>query len=322
MGTLIAVDGGNSKTEVLVCDTGGAVLGHALGPGTNHQTVGGVAEAMARLDRLIAEARAGLPGDDPPDVVVCCLAGADLPVELATLTDAVASANWATKSVLDNDTVALLRAGTDARDAVAVVCGEGINCVGRAADGRTVRFPALGPISGDWGGGGDIGRLALWHAVRAEDGRGPDTALRFAVAVHFGLATATDVAIAAHLDRAVAARVGELAPVVFREAAGGDRVARSIVVRQGEEVAAFAAAALRRLDLAASPADVVLGGGVLRGRDPLLFSVIRDGLAATAPHTRIRVVTAPPVVGAALLGLDALGAPPQAAAALRRWSRP
>lgn len=317
MGAVIAVDGGNSKTEVLVCDTSGEVLGHARGPGSNHQTAGGVAEVMARLDAVVATACAGLAR---PDLAAVYLAGADLPVELATLTEAVAAAGWATKSIVDNDTFALLRAGTDARDAVAVVCGEGINCLGRAADGRTVRFPALGPISGDWGGGGDIGLAALWHAVRAEDGRGRPTSLTGAVAVHFGSSDAMAVAVAAHLDRAVAARLGELAPAVFREAAAGDVIARSIVVRQGEEIAAMAGAALRRLGLARAPADVVLGGGVVRGGDPLLLSVIRDRLARVCPRAAIRVVTAPPVIGAALLGLDALGAPPAAERRLRLWS--
>ena len=27
------------------------------------------------------------------------------------------------------------------------------------------RFPAIGPISGDWGGGGELGSMAAWHAV-------------------------------------------------------------------------------------------------------------------------------------------------------------
>ena len=79
---------------------------------------------------------------------------------------------------MDNDTFALLRAGTDSPDAIAVVCGAGINCVGRAADGRIARFPALGMLSGDWGGGQHLAALALWHAARAEDGRGPATALQ------------------------------------------------------------------------------------------------------------------------------------------------
>jgi N-acetylglucosamine kinase-like BadF-type ATPase len=319
VGTLIGVDGGNSKTEVLVCDTAGEVLGYARGPGSNHQTAGGLGEAMARLGRLVESASAGLPA---PEFAAVFLAGADLPAELDMLTEAVSSAGWARNSVVDNDTLALLRAGTDAHDAVAVVCGAGINCVGRSAGGRTVRFPALGPVTGDWGGGGDIGRLALWHAVRAEDGRGAPTALSAAVAVHFGCASATDVGIAVHLGRDLAARMGELAPVVFAVAADGDETARAIVRRQGEEVATFAAAALTRLGLTGTPADVVLGGGVLRSRDPLLHRAINDSLATLAPLASTRVVTAPPVLGAALSALDAVGADPAAERRVREWSRP
>jgi N-acetylglucosamine kinase-like BadF-type ATPase len=235
----------------------------------------------------------------------------------AALLLAVGAAGWAEKSIVDNDAFALLRAGTGAADAVAVVCGAGINCVGRTADGRTLRFPALGTLSGDWGGGWDIGALALWHACRAQDGRGPHTTLAGAVAAHFGLATAADVAAAAHLDPRFAERLGELSPLVFAAASAGDATARSVVVRQGEEVVALAGAALRRLGLTRAPAAVVLGGGVLRSRDPVLSGVIRDGLLAVAPHAVPSVVTTPPVLGAALLGLDALGATAAAERLLR-----
>jgi N-acetylglucosamine kinase-like BadF-type ATPase len=307
MSLLLAVDGGNSKTDVLVCDDTGAVLGHARGPGTNHQTYG-LAETMNRLDTLVGAARvdAGLDHAERVALAAVYLAGADLPAELAMLANAVTKADWAEKSVVDNDTLALLRAGTEAENAVAVVCGSGINCVGRAEGGRTVRFPALGTITGDWGGGDELGLLALWHATRAEDGRGPTTALARAIAAHFGLGSASEVAAAAHLDPAVAARLGELAPVLFEVASAGDEVARSVVVRQGEEVALLAMAALRRLDLITRPATVVLGGGVLRDQDPLLYWTIRTGLVA-APLAEITVVTEPPVVGAALLGLSELG---------------
>lgn len=308
MTAFLAVDGGNSKTDVLVCDTTGRVLGRAHGPGTNHQTAGGVDEAMRRLAHLVATARdqAGL-GDEPLDLAAVYLAGADLPAELAMLTEAVAAADWARKSIVDNDTFAVLRAGTHEPAAVAVVCGAGINCVGRAADGRVVRFPALGAISGDWGGGETLGAQALWHAARGEDGRGRPTALTGAVAAHFGFATVAELSAAAHVDERLAARFGELSPVLFRVAAAGDGVARTVVVRQGEEIAALAGAALRRLGLTDVP--VVLGGGVLRTRDPLLHEVIRYRLRLAAPAARPTVVTDSPVLGAALHGLDELGAP-------------
>jgi N-acetylglucosamine kinase-like BadF-type ATPase len=322
MSLLLAADGGGSKTDVLICDDTGVVLGHARGLGTNHQ-VCGLAESIRRLDSLVARARASAGLDDADRLALAAvyLAGADLPVELLMLTDAVTGAGWADKSIVDNDTLALLRAGTQAPDAVAVVCGSGINCVGRAADGRMVRFPALGVITGDWGGGDELGPTALWHATRAEDGRGPATALTSAIASHFGLDSAASVAAAAHLDSAVAARLFELTPVLFEVAADGDEVARSVVTRQGEEVALLAIAALRRLDLVSKPATVVLGGGVLRARDPLLHRVIRTSLAAVAPLAEITVVTDPPVVGSALLGLASLGATPGAEERLRVYWR-
>jgi N-acetylglucosamine kinase-like BadF-type ATPase len=306
----LAIDGGNSKTEVLLADAAGNVLGYAKGGGSNHQTAGGLREAMSRLDELVRRARSHLaPAQlaERPALASVYLAGADLPVELAALTDAINAAGWAEKSIVDNDTFALLRAGTESPDAVAVVCGAGTNCVGRAADGRTVRFPSLGQITGDWGGGAHLGKLALWHAARAEDGRGPATLLVDAVTQHFGYLTIADVSAAVHLGDIRSDLLADLSPMVFRVAASGDPVARSLVVQQGEEIVTMATAALRRLGLLTSPVTVVLGGGVLRTRDPLLFNVITDRLGTTAPRAEISLVTDPPVVGAALLGLDALG---------------
>ncbi|MGH3713061.1 MAG: N-acetylglucosamine kinase [Micromonosporaceae bacterium] len=329
MTTFLAVDGGNSKTEVLYADTTGAILGYARGPGSNHQTAGGLEIAIERIDALIRRATADrdtrrdigrdTDGDaaEPPVLAQLCLAGADLPSEVAALERAVADANWAEKSIVDNDTMALLRAGTDAPDAVAVVCGSGTNCAGRTGDGRTYRFPALGRVSGDWGGGRELGEQALWHAARAEDGRGPATALQAAVAEHFGYAGVAEVSVAVHLREIPWRRLDELAPVLLQVAAAGDPVARSVVVRQADEVVALATAALRRLDLLGTAATVVLGGGVLRSRDPLLHREIRDRLRASAPGAETTVVNHPPVVGAALLALDVLGADAAAHARLR-----
>ena len=118
--------------------------------------------------------------------VAACLANADLPVEVHALEAAIERAGWVPSSEVVNDTFALLRAGLDAGRGVAVVCGAGINCAGVLEDGTTVRFAAVGQISGDWGGGGHLWQEAMWWAARAEDGRGPDTALRTALPAHFG----------------------------------------------------------------------------------------------------------------------------------------
>ncbi|MEK2473586.1 N-acetylglucosamine kinase [Streptomyces noursei] len=317
-GTALAIDAGNSKTDVVLVATDGRVLGRARGGGFQPPVVG-AARAVDVLAPLIAAARAQAgPGDDGPvGHLSAFLANADLPVEVTRLTAEIAARGWAKTVSVHNDTFALLRAGLPDRgeqSGVAVVCGAGINCVGLGHDGATARFPSLGRVSGDWGGGSFLADEALWHAARAEDGRGAPTALARALPAHFGLATMLELVEALHLHRIPDARRHELAPLLFDVAAGGDAVARSVVARQAEEIALMASVALQRLDLRSEPTPVILGGSVLAARHPLLHDHVVRLLAEHAPKAVPHVITAPPVLGAALAALDRTApAPPQRA---------
>ena len=79
----------------------------------------------------------------------------------------------------------------------------------------------------------------------------------------------------------------------------------------------MAVVAMRRLGLTAEPTPVVLGGGLMTARDPLLLSEITTRIAAAAPLASVSVVAVPPVAGAALLGLDHVGAGAEAERQLR-----
>ena len=316
---VLAIDGGNSKTDVCLLSASGQLLGYARGAGSNHQLVG-LDAALSVLAGLVSEAaaEAGLDaGTCPAQHAAVYLAGADFPREVEMLLGRVSLAGWAAEVSLDNDTFALLRAGTSAANRIAVVCGAGINCVGVSAAGDILRFPSVGVISGDWGGGATLGTEALFLAVRAEDGRGQPTALREAIMQHFGTPSVVDVTAALHFGEMPRGRLHELVPVLLRVAALGDGPARAVVDRQAEEVFLLVRAAVDRLALRDQPTDVVLGGGVLAARHPLLMEEVSRRLAAYAPRANLLVVDDPPVVGAALLGLDSLGASPDAEIAAR-----
>ncbi|WFB09553.1 ATPase [Streptomyces sp. LX-29] len=314
---VLAIDAGNSKTDVVLVGTDGSVLGAARGGGFQPHLVG-AERAVARLAPLVAEATARAA----PEVahVFACLANADLPEEERRLTDAVAGRGWGRAVTVANDTFALLRAGlgdTGEPRGVAVVCGAGANCAGLAPGGRTARFPAVGRISGDWGGGAFLAEEALWWAARAEDGRGEPTALARTLPDHFGLPSMYALIEALHLGRIENGRRHELTPVLFATATAGDAVARAIVVRQAEEVVALAVTALARLGLLDEVVPVILGGGVLAARHPLLDGRVRALLAERAPKAEPRLITAPPVLGAALLALDRVAAREEAYERLR-----
>jgi N-acetylglucosamine kinase-like BadF-type ATPase len=320
---VLAIDGGNSKTDVALVAGDGTLLASARGPGINAHEVG-VDQTVLILDAVVKQAAAQLDNRPAGPLVrhtVACLANADLPEEEAEHATAVQAQGWSESATVVNDTFAILRSGLPDTPGphwgVAVVCGAGINAVGVAPDGRVTRYLALGTISGDWGGGYGLGLEALWHAIRAEDGRGQDTALAGYLTAHFGVERVEEITIGIHKGKLPDDDLIGLAPLLLRASDEGDAVARTVVNRLADEISVMAITAMRRLDLTALATPVVLGGGVVTARNPLLMSGITGKLAEAAPAAEVRVIDVPPVAGAALLGLDHVRAPAAAASRLR-----
>lgn len=306
---VLAVDGGNSKTDVALVGRDGTVLAAVRGPTSSHQQVG-IEAGMRTLRSLVvkAAAAAGLAEGMRPiaELGVYGLAGADFPSDVRLLRSALAREGFAPTDLVVNDTFAALRAGSTRPWGVALICGQGVNACAVTPDGRSARFDGVGDASGDWGGGGGLGSAAVAAAVRGRDGRGPRTSLERLVPGYFELRSPAALTKALYFERLSERRLSELAPVVFAAAADGDAVARSIVDRLADELVAMARALLRRLHMTRLDPDVVLAGGVFRTPEAGFHARLRDGIHEVAPRARLVRLKAPPVIGAALLGLDRL----------------
>ena len=185
-----------------------------------------------------------------------------------------------------------------------------------APDGRHARFPALGAISGDWGGGYDVGLAALSaprRAARTAAGRG--RALERAVPAHFGLRDAGRARRGDPPRRDRRSGGSSSSPPLVFAAAATDPVAAAIVDRLAAEVRrARATSRCARLELAGAA-----GRGPARRRDvpsaptsALLGAIERAerlGAASSARRRRRRRSSAP-----RCSALDELGAPGEAQA--------
>lgn len=318
---ILAVDGGDSKVDVALVDKSGRLVGAVRRLQSAHFGLGhnGSLESLAKAIRLACKDGKVEAGRSPlARVGVYCVAGADLPVDDRRIAAELDDERWSAETIVRNDTFAVLRAGTDRGWGVAIVCGTGLNCAGIGPDGRIVRFPAFGELSGDRAhGGGWLGRSALGAAIRARDGRGPRTLLEELVPAHFKKSRPTALMEAMYVGSIDYGRTSELSPVVFAAARRGDAVSKGLIDEVADEIVATAVAAIRRLHLVKRGVDVVLGGGVFRSNDERFLKRIRDGVGAAAPSANLRRLDAPPVLGAALIGLDKLRAGPAAEAALR-----
>lgn len=310
---VLAVDGGNSKTDLALLRDDGTVLAVARHPTASHQAVG-IARALSSLIDWVLD----LADHAAPPVARIgsfCLAGIDLDADERSMGDGLRRAQLTVTTHVRNDTFAAMRAGSTGRGwSIALVCGAGMNCVAQPTDGPALRFPALGDISGDFAAGGEwVGWRAHGAAVRAHDGRGPDTALRHVIPAHFGEPDPYALTEAFYTGRLDQRLLLDVVPLVAATARDGDPVARAIFDELCDELLAHVRAVTVRGNLR-GPGDVVLSGGLFRNDDPAFLARLTDGVHALLPEAWVHPLTAPPLLGAALLGLDEIGAPPDAVA--------
>ncbi len=303
MSVVVGVDGGNSKTEVAVCDLEGRVLGVIRGPGCSPAKLG-VKESVDVVERLVVQARESVlgPGEHIASMAAF-VAGLDLPKDAPHYRQALGARFPGTEVVADNDAMAALLAGTGGTPGAAVVCGAGINAVACTPDGGRVGFLSLGSVTGDWGGGISLGREVLWSAIRDEDGRGAPTALRAAVCRHFGTTSTREVALMVHGGAVAESRLAELVPVLFDADAAGDPTASVLIDRLVHEVATMAHVVLERAGLVECPAPVVLAGSVLTGVNGRLLPGVFAALATECPLASPRTLDVLPAAGAVIAAL-------------------
>src|SRR6187397_424667 len=131
---VLAVDGGNSKTDVVIVAENGELLARLRGPTVSHQVIGARAGAE-RLAELVKRA-AAVKGAGRPKIGVYCLAGADFPSDIRLIKRELKRVSLADDETVMNDTFAALRAGATKGWGVVLICGQGINAAAIGPTGR------------------------------------------------------------------------------------------------------------------------------------------------------------------------------------------
>jgi len=283
-GYLLGVDGGGTKTAVLLANLDGTVLGRGMAGSSNYHKVGldDATDAILEGTR-IACAEAGLPGDlQLAPVAVCMgLAGVDTELDEQRFSDWLQRTWPQARGAVVNDAELALAAGTPEGIGVALICGTGAICVGRNRRGETARADGWGYLLGDDGSGYSIGLAALRHTLRALDGRGPATTLNQAILAHWSLPTPDALFDFIYLQDASPATIASLAAVVNREAEAGDGVALAILRNAGAEVAHTIHTVVQKLGLndQGASAPCALAGSVVN-RSRLVSGFLLEAAAA------------------------------------------
>lgn len=315
MDHVLGVDGGNTKTVALIAARDGTILGagrggcgdiYAAGDDTAIYGAGSPGAALREVDCVVAAALDGA-GIEAEDLVAGAfsMAGADWPEDIAFLDDALRRRGLGRTTLVVNDALGALRAGSPDGTGVVVACGTGIATGARAADGRAWHSSFWQEPSG----GHELGRRTLRAVYRSDLGLEPPTSLTGRVLAHFGQESVEGVLhlLTARGAGSLGTRPGGLARVVMDEAAAGDDVACAIVRGAGTELGDYALVAARRVGIAETPFPLVLTGGVFRHPATDLADALVARVRLAAPGARPIRSRFEPVAGAVLLALEAAG---------------
>jgi N-acetylglucosamine kinase-like BadF-type ATPase len=159
---------------------------------------------------------------------------------------------------------------------------------------------------GEGAGGSELMHRCMQLVGYAWSKRGPATKLADALLEFVGAKDFDDLIRGYTTDEYVIG--AEATPLVFRVAEAGDQVARDLIRWAGCELGEMANSVIRQLEFENLTFDVVMTGGMFEG-GAMLIEPLRETIHKLAPRARLVRLTAPPVLGAAMLGMEAAGRP-------------
>ena len=311
------VDGGATRTRVVLASHDGTILGAGLAGPTNYDNVG-IDKARSNMDCALKRAwQSSRVTRGPVQAIFLGMAGVVSPQDRETIARMALDIHAAPAAgiFVDHDIRIALAGGLAGREGAVLIVGTGCSCYGRRTDGRNHRT-GWGYLLDDLGSGYYLGLQAMIALTREADGRGKPTSLSAAVRSELGFEHADDIMRILYHENPNVTRIASLAPLVLDTANHGDEVALTILQQGAYELSLNVKTVADRLEFTASPFPVTIVGGL--GEAPGIYRrLVCDAIMREIPHCEIVKPKLPPVLGAVLLAMECSGNVPSSMVAER-----
>lgn len=280
----IGVDGGGSKTELILMDSGGEIVAHHLTAGCNPSQLG---PENARA--VLVAALRTLRGDKAIAATQIYAAGSP-----TTWKEIGATIEGFGAVTTGDDSLPVLALATGGAPGLVLHSGTGSFIAARGLDGRVHFFGGLGWKLGDPGSGFDLGRRGIARGLLELQGARAPSALGAALQSHFELGDATAIVRSVYSVPDVTGKIASFAPVVLDLARENLPAAREILEVSFADLLAEARAVVQTL-FAATRVPCGLSGKLLN--TPISRQVI--GALPAAQHLAVDFlpITADPIEG-------------------------
>jgi len=306
----LGFDGGGTKTECILTDAEGRVLGRSLG-GPSNPLRAGYTRAWFALSEA-ADVVLGRQKLSAGHIRGVCagLGGAGRSGVVRQATTFFKKAYPNAEIRVTTDLEIALEAAFGSADGIILLAGTGSAAFGRGENGKTARAGGRGPWFSDEGSAFDIGRRAFKAVVEAEESRGPETGLSKRL---FKWHQAHDWdSLLDQVSKNADDVFPKTFPLVAELAERGDEVARAILSSAALSLANLAACVVDQLGWRNREIPVAKVGGVY-GRSKHFDAAIDAELSRSLGRVRLVPVAISPAEAAARMALQLVRAKGNAA---------
>ncbi len=307
MSYVLGVDGGNTKTDYLLCDLEGRLIANLRGGTSSHEHLG-YDGAQREMDERITELL-HTAGVERTEIAAAAfgLAGIDQRAQKMELTRIVREIGFEI-SVAMNDSFLGIKAGSETGTGVCSINGTGTAAGGIDAEGRWVQVGGYGNVvSGDEAGGSHIARLTLRAAYDAAFRFGEETVLLPRVMALFGLSDTADLHDAISIQYLMGKQIStvDLINLLFAASTEGDPVAAQVVRNIADALARSAAGCAVRLRFDGPVPLVMIGSVWAKGRhQPMIDHFVAQFENYAQKVCNPRILESPPAAGSILWALE------------------
>ena len=292
VGCMIAIDGGGSKTELVLFSTDGRVIERLRTDGTNPNLVG-IQSAVKTLKEAIDKF---LCNHSEIERIYAGISGSASGGNGAALLELLKKRYPAYKITVESDIMNIIGLAEKNDRCTAAIMGTGVVAYGWDGDSLR-RLGGWGSIFDAAGSGYCIGRDIIALALAAEDGlaeRGEAVRL---VEAKLGTKPFASIDL---LYKNGSDYIASFAPLAFAAMEAGDRDAEKIVRKSTEYLASLILKAIEKYDVGNS---VIIGGGIATGA-PVVQKLLREAIPT---HITLEFSSLPPIFGAMRRCLDLSG---------------
>lgn len=308
---VLGVDGGGTKTVIRIATVSGSKVAEVVSRSTSHKSVG-VKKAIGNLNSGIFRAMEKIKSSGNIRFSSSCFGFAGNNTEedkkiytIIVFNDELKDYLDKRKTVICNDTIIGLEAGSNNKNKIIIIAGSGSNCLGVNEEGKQVKASGWDYLLSDEGSGYQAGLKALKAVMKAYDGRGKETLLSRTVLEKLNLNSALDLNKWAYDEPFSKSRISGLAKTVCETAQMGDRISMDILSKVAEEAVLAVTTVANKLGFGSNDFDLVIVGSLFKCKK-YFGKPVTSKLKKNFPGINILPLVTKPVEGAVKIAIERL----------------